>query len=331
MTTVEFGGVVFNDEAWEGFTLSRLVGWSDAAPTRYDAQDRPQANGSFRPGTIYRGARVVSVEGSWLGDSLEDAYGARELLAGLQANGQESVFSVSDLLGDKWITAGLSTAPTMDDGLYQPFFKFAFDVIAADPFKYGQAVVKSTKLASLPAPPDASALPSGGLYPSGQYTPVESSPGLYSTDGLQPAGDGLYTPLAVQPPSGGGLAFPVTFPITFGAPASDGRITIVNDGTAETYPTFTVTGGRMPGGFTLVDVRSGSRITVTRDLLASNVVTVTPRTGTVLLDGSPIPGFVTRAEWWSIPPRSTSQVQFLANGDVTGVPVLTASTAPAFL
>ena len=61
MTTVTFSGVTFDDQAVKGFALAKLVGWYDAAPTRYEADTRPQANGSFRPGTIYRDPRVVSV------------------------------------------------------------------------------------------------------------------------------------------------------------------------------------------------------------------------------------------------------------------------------
>jgi hypothetical protein len=80
-----------------------------------------------------------------------------------------------------------------------------------------------------------------------------------------------------------------------------------------------------------VYVPTGQRIVVNRDLTASNVVTVNPKTGTVLLDGSPIPGYVTRGEWWSVPPKVRSQVQFLANGTVTGTPTLTAATPPAFV
>lgn len=162
MTTATFGGITFDDEADSGFSLSKLVGWYDAAPARYSADNRPQANGSFRPGTIYRDPRVVSVEGSWSGSSLTEAYAARNTLASLQANGQESPFTVSDLSGVSTITAGLSTAPTMDDGLYQPHFKFAFDVIAADPFRYGATVTAPT---GVPTPP------SGLVWPLGSTTP----------------------------------------------------------------------------------------------------------------------------------------------------------------
>lgn len=331
MTSVEFGGVVFDDQAWSGFTLSKLVGWYDAAPPRYESEQRPQAHGTYRPGIIFRDARVVSVEGSWSGDSLEDAYVARETLASVQADGQESSFAVGDLLGWRSITAGLSSEPKMDDGLFQPFFKFAFDVVAADPFKYGYPDVRSTGLATAPAPPDGSTLPTGGLYPTGQYTPAESTPGLYSTSGVTAAGGGLYTPLPIVPSSGGGLVFPVTFPITFGAPAANGRLLTVNDGTADAFSTFTVAGGGMVGGFTLVEVNSGRRITVERDLTAANTVTVNSRTGSVMLDGSPIPGYVTRSEWWPVPAKGSTEVQFLANGAVTGTPILTAATPPTYV
>ncbi|WP_416394227.1 MULTISPECIES: hypothetical protein [unclassified Curtobacterium] len=165
MTTVTFSGLTFDDEADTGYRLSKLVGWYDAAPARYEATNRPQAHGSFRPGTIYRDPRVVSVEGSWSGTSLEDAYAARNKLAAVQANGIESPFVVADPVGRTSITAGIAKAPTMDDGLYQPYFKFAFDVIAADPFRYGDEVSVST---GVPTPS------SGLVWPLGSTQEVYS-------------------------------------------------------------------------------------------------------------------------------------------------------------
>lgn len=161
MTTAQFGGIIFDDEALKGFSLSRLIGWYDAAPSRYEADDRPQGHGTFGPGKIYRGARVVSLQGSWSGDDLVSAYQARDQLAAIQADGLESPFVVNDALGSRWINAGVNTAPTSDDGLYQPYFKFAFDVIASDPFKYG---------AEIPVPTGLPSDSSGLVWPLGSGT-----------------------------------------------------------------------------------------------------------------------------------------------------------------
>lgn len=142
MTSISHGGITINEEAGEGFHLARLIGWDDAAPTRYDAPDRPQGHGTFRPGTVYRGARVISVEGSWSGSSLRNAYLARRRMAALPAG--ETPFSVTDILGTTSVIGSLAKEPQMDDQIYSPYFEFSYDIVAADPFRYGEWVPSAT-------------------------------------------------------------------------------------------------------------------------------------------------------------------------------------------
>ena len=131
---------------------------------------------------------------------------------------------------------------------------------------------------------------------------------------------------------GTGISFPVTFPITFGEPGSTGRAVARNPGTADAYSTFSVAGGVMPGGFTVVHVESGRQIRIDRDLPAGSFVDLDSRRGTALLNGtSPIPGSLTRSEWWPVPRGGSATVQFLANGAASGTPTLTVGTAPASL
>lgn len=327
MTTVEFGGVTFDDQAWSGFTLSKLVGWYDGAPTRYEAENRPQAHGSFRPGTIYRDPRVVSVEGSWSGDSLEDAYAARDVLAGLASDGSEATFTVTDPVDTRWATVGVSSAPTMDDGLYQPFFKFAFDVIAADPFRYGSMVAAST---GVPMPSsglvwplgvNAATAPTDGLYPATYYVRDQANEGLYLTDGLTANGDGTYQPVAVVPT---GKFF------DWGTPGVSGRVMAANPGTAETTSILEVTGG-LSGGFQLTWVPTGQRIRFQRPIDPTETVRIDPRTGRVTVNGSDVTGFLTVSEWWTVPAKRSAEIQFTPLGTVTGTPTFTALTAPAFV
>lgn len=146
MTVVSFGGLLIDDEARMGWALSRLQGWYDAAPSRRSVRERPQADGAFGVDRFFRGARVVTVEGSFIGATLEDAYRARDTLAALQADGRSSVFTVEDPLGVRSASVELVQAPTADDGLFQPFFQWSFDVVAPDPRKYGPEAVVSTGL-----------------------------------------------------------------------------------------------------------------------------------------------------------------------------------------
>jgi len=327
MTTVTFSGVTFDDQAVKGFALAKLVGWYDAAPTRYEADTRPQANGSFRPGTIYRDPRVVSVEGSWSGDTLAEAYAARDTLAGLMADGQEAVFTVTDPIDTRWVNVGVSTSPKMDDGLYQPYFKFSFDVISADPFRYGTRVLASTGVAVpssglvWPLGVVSGTAPSQGLYPATYYVRDPNNPGFYLTTGLTGNGDGTYQPQAVQPT---GKFF------DWGTPGSTGRAAAANPGTAETVSMLDVTGG-LAGGFELVWVPTGQRVRFERPVAASETVRLNPRTGRVTISGSDVTGFLTASDWWTVPPKRAGEVQFLPIGAVSGSPTLTVSTAPAFV
>lgn len=284
MTTVQFSGVTFDDTTASGFHLSRLTGWDDAAPARYAADNRPQANGTFRPGTIYRNARVVSVEGTWTGSDLASAYAARYQLAALQADGVESPFVVTDLLGSKSVTAGITTAPVMDDGLYAPFFSFAFDVVAADPFRYGSVVTGST---GVPTPS------SGLVWPLGS------------------SGSGLY--------------------FDWGTPGNPGQVSLSNAGSAASWPSFTV-GGGLSNGFSLTWVPTGDQLVFNYPIPDGSSVNVNSRTGRVTLDGSSdVTGFLTVANWWSVSPGQTGQVQFLPLGSQSGSPSLSASLSPAYV
>jgi len=161
MAVLEYGGLTFTETEHDGFHLGRLIGWDDAAPTKYQAEERAQAHGTHRPGTVYRNARVISVEGSWSGRSVEEAYRARRTLVALAAD--EAPFAVTDILGRTQVQAAIVKAPQVLDQIVSPFFTFAFDVVAADPFRYGDQVVDTT---GLPVPGSGVVWPlgSGGKW-----------------------------------------------------------------------------------------------------------------------------------------------------------------------
>ena len=145
MTTVRYGNLTIDEEAPTGYHLSRLIGWDDAPPTKFDAEDRPQGHGTFRPGPARRGTRVVTVEGYWTGATIEDAHRARRAMAALPAG--EELFEVDDILGTTRMVGSLAKAPRTDDRIISPLFTFDFDVASSsDPFRYGEPVVDSTGL-----------------------------------------------------------------------------------------------------------------------------------------------------------------------------------------
>ncbi len=141
---------------------------------------------------------------------------------------------------------------------------------------------------------------------------------------------GSYTPMSTGlPTTGGGIAFPIVFPIDFGTPGATGRIATFNDGDAETYTQLEVTGG-LAGGFSAVCTELGREIRFERQIPLGSTVAVDLRTGQAFIDGqSPVSGFFTRREWWTNPPGEFRTIQFNSIGAVTGTPTLTAHVPPA--
>ena len=129
----------------------------------------------------------------------------------------------------------------------------------------------------------------------------------------------------------GGRTWPATWPITWTGGGSTGRVTALNPGTAETYSLFEVTGG-LSGGFSITEVGTGREIRFEREIPVGSTVFVNPRTGEVYIDapGNDVSGFLTRADFATVPPAGQSIYQFVPLGVVTGSPALTARTAPAY-
>jgi hypothetical protein len=125
---------------------------------------------------------------------------------------------------------------------------------------------------------------------------------------------------------------PLDFPLDFGDIPSSGRVTIVNDGNAGAVTTLKVRDdtGQMVDGFTIVNVDTGETLTYVGTVTQGTVVTLDPTTRQAYVnDVNPVGRFLPSPEWWETPPMSTTTLQFLANGVVTGTPILRAETAAA--
>ena len=138
---------------------------------------------------------------------------------------------------------------------------------------------------------------------------------------------GVRTGLA-QP--GTGLSWPIVWPLDFGVVGVNGRVDVSNPGNTETVSRFVVSGGEMPDGFEIVNVTTGERLTYVGPLVVGTTVTLDAKTRTALINGSgPGSRYLSSPEWWSVPPRSSVEIQFLARGSATGTPRLDVYTAPA--
>lgn len=131
--------------------------------------------------------------------------------------------------------------------------------------------------------------------------------------------------------AGTGYPWPAVWPADWGSGGSDGRASVTNSGDAETWPILQVRGG-IASGVELVEIATGSDLRLDRQIPQDSVAIFNSRTGRVYLDSAAndITGFLTRREWWSVPPGATRTVQLNPLGPTTGVPSLTVTIAPAY-
>ncbi len=131
---------------------------------------------------------------------------------------------------------------------------------------------------------------------------------------------------------GGGLTFPLTFPLNFGTPPSGGRVSFVNSGSASSEPVFTVS-GPLSAGFEITYVETGQRLRYQAPV-GSDIV-LDCQQGTVTTQGQQRATYLTIREWFSVPAYSTATFAFATLGAETALSTPTAgmavTIAPAYL
>jgi hypothetical protein len=119
-----------------------------------------------------------------------------------------------------------------------------------------------------------------------------------------------------QSTTNAGLRFPLRFPLRFTDHVEDfsGTIELSNDGNAETWPDFIVT-GPCPG-FVITETTSGSTITYTERLGDGDVLHLNSLTGEVVLNGVQDKRAALQfSYWWSIAAHGTAKVTFQSTGE----------------
>jgi hypothetical protein len=121
--------------------------------------------------------------------------------------------------------------------------------------------------------------------------------------------------------SGSGMVFPLFNPagfMNFGALPSFGTLSVQNPGTAPASPVFTVSGPSPEGGFVIVDVATGKRITFLGVVPDGMTLTLDASDGSVLLEGVADRLGDTLVEAWPVvPPRSVAEFLFEPLGSAT--------------
>lgn len=118
--------------------------------------------------------------------------------------------------------------------------------------------------------------------------------------------------------------------LEFGPAGTSGKVTLANDGTAEAWPVFSVS-GTLPDGFELVESYTGSRLRYEGPVTAGgDPVTLDSATGRVRLGSADRGGSLTRAEWWGIPPGGVREVLITSLGSYSADVFLTTTHRPTF-
>lgn len=130
------------------------------------------------------------------------------------------------------------------------------------------------------------------------------------------------------PSIGGGLEFPLVFPLVFGTVSDPGELTVLNTGRAQAYTDFEVTGGVMEDGFEITNLTTGRRLTYARSVLDGQTIHLDSRSQRVYV-GTPennMSGALRFRQWWAAPALSSQTIAFRALGVTSGTPTLTART-----
>jgi hypothetical protein len=114
------------------------------------------------------------------------------------------------------------------------------------------------------------------------------------------------------PDAGGGLVYPLTYNLDYGAAGEDGSITLDNLGSADAPILLAVRGGH-DVGFEVS--AAGRRLTYGALVPAGQVVEIDSARGTVLVEGTASRrANLVRADWLHVPARSSLAVQFTSLG-----------------
>lgn len=114
------------------------------------------------------------------------------------------------------------------------------------------------------------------------------------------------------PAPGGGLTYPLTYPLSYGTPANLGRVSMDNAGNAKAWAVHTVYGPH-DAGFELVDIATGRRIRYSSPVSASSWIVIDTRTGKAMEQGT-ADRSLSLAQWTPIPAGGSTVVQLNTYG-----------------
>lgn len=154
------------------------------------------------------------------------------------------------------------------------------------------------------------------------YDPIKYGPTVTASTGLASSGGGLGYPLGDGGSPAGSL--------NYGANGNLGRISLTNAGTADVWPSFTIT-GQLDSGFYIQCLETGDVLRYDRVVPLGSTIGLDSRTQTVTVDG--VAGgstYLTQFSWFPVPAGTTRTVQIISLGTSSGSPLLTGTIANGF-
>lgn len=128
---------------------------------------------------------------------------------------------------------------------------------------------------------------------------------------------------------GGGLVYPLTYPLAYGATGTPGVLTLSNPGTADA-PIVFVVAGPLTGGFELSG--GGMRLTYPFAVPDGQPVTIDTSVGTVTVEGTADRrANLTNADWMTVPAGGSLAVYFTSlDGSYSSSASVQATVKPAY-
>lgn len=148
-TTVNFNGLTFSSDINATYKLMTLDGWYSAPPVRPILTDRPNTDGSFNTGKVYRSSRVITLTGWLVSTSATEAINTMwRRFASTMSDGQPFTLTVADDVNTLYSTVVLNSPPEI-----RPIKGTAAQVtvqfVAVDPIKYDAPVSTTFGLAGV--------------------------------------------------------------------------------------------------------------------------------------------------------------------------------------
>lgn len=135
--SVSFDGITLYSTDGSLWKLKSILGWYDGPQPRPNWIDRPQGNGFFNPGKVYRSGRAITVNGFITSPDAATAEGIDwAAVAAVDTAGEGVDLTVEDESGIKSCHVWLASSPTFEQ-ITDNRTAFSIQFMAHDPVKYG--------------------------------------------------------------------------------------------------------------------------------------------------------------------------------------------------